>query len=433
MTDIAVELPLPDEAKKSLWRHRDFLLFWSGQTVSEFGDQISRLALPLVAVTAIGASTFEVSVLGLLATVFFLLLSLPAGVVVDRIAKRPLMFWCDVGRTAVMASIPIAAILWHVTLWQLYAVAATAGILSVFFDVAYQSYLPIVVGRAQLVDGNGKLGTSQEFARVTGPSAGGALIGLFGAARTVVGDAASFAASALSLALIRTPEPKPDQAPGTERVGFRAAMREGLSFVLREPILRKIVACTGTSNFFGQASAAISVVFLVRTLHATAAVVGVTYALSSLGGVLGGLLSGRLARRFGSARIIWLAMIVPGPLYLLQPLAQPGWGITLYVIGGVAFSAMAITYNVGQVSYRQAICPPELLGRMNASVRWIVWGTIPFGALFGGGLGTWIGLRPTMWVCSLGLWSASLWVLFSPLRHMRDVPAVSPVPPAPAA
>jgi MFS family permease len=428
VTGIALDPSLPGEAKKSLWRHRDFLLLWGGQTVSEFGDQVSRLALPLLAVTVIGASTFEVSVLGLLGSLVFLLLSLPAGVVVDRTVKRPLMLWCDIGRTAVMASVPLAAILWHVTLWQLYAVAAAAGVLSVFFDVAYQSYLPTLVGRGQFVDGNGKLSTTQELARITGPSSAGALIGVLGAGRTVIGDAASFAVSALSLLLIRTPEPRSgtDQVPGAERVGFRTAMREGLSFVLREPILRKIVACTGTSNFFGQASTAIGVVFLVRTLHASPAVVGAVYALSAVGGLVGGLLAGRLARRFGSARMIWLAMVVPGPLYLLEPLAQPGWGISLYVIGGVAFSAMAITYNVGQVSYRQAICPPELLGRMNASVRWIVWGTIPFGALLGGGLGTWIGLRPTLWVCVLGEWSASLWLVFSPLRRMRDVPAASP-------
>jgi MFS family permease len=426
VSEIALGRPFPSEAdKKSLWRHRDFLLLWGGQTVSELGDQVSRLALPLLAVTVIGASTFEVSVLGLLSSLAFLLLSLPAGVVVDRRAKRPLMLWCDAARTALVASIPLAAIFWHVALWQLYAVAAAAGILSVFFDVAYQSYLPVMISRARLVDGNGKLSTTQELARIAGPSAAGALVGVVGAARTVIGDAASFAVSALSLAFIRTPEPRTVRGAGAERVGFRPAMREGLSFVLREPILRRIVACTGTSNFFAQAETAISVVFLVRTLHATAAVVGVTYALSAIGGLLGGLVAGRLAKRFGSARMIWLAMAVPGPLYLLQPLAQPGWGITLYVIGGVAFSAMAITYNVGQISYRQAICPPELLGRMNASVRWIVWGTIPFGALFGGALGTWIGLRPTLWVCSLGLWSASLWLVFSPLRRMRDVPTAA--------
>lgn len=430
MTELApAEESTVQPAEKSLWRHRDFLLLWGGQTVSEFGDQISRLALPLLAVSVLGASTFEVSVLGLLASLAFLLLSLPAGVIVDRSAKRPLMLRCDLGRTAVVASIPLAAIFWHVSLWQLYLVAALTGVLSVFFDVAYQSYLPDLIGREQLIDGNGKLGTTQEFARITGPSVAGALIGVVGAARTIIGDAASFAVSALSLALIRVREPKPDsargQGGGAEPVAFRAAMREGLGFVLREPILRKIVACTGTCNFFGQAENAISVVFLVRTLHAGAVVVGLTFALSAIGGALGGLLAGRLGKRFGSARIIWLAMAVPGPLYLLQPLAQPGWGITLYVIGGIGFSAMAIVYNVGQISYRQAICPPDLLGRMNASVRWIVWGTIPFGALFGGALGTWIGLRATMWVCAIGMWSASLWLVFSPLRRMRDVPTIA--------
>ena len=398
------------------------MLLWSGQTVSDLGSQVSTLALPLLAVLVLKARTFEVSLLGFLGSLAFLLISLPAGVIVDRVAKRRMMLWCDVARMFLMGSIPVAAVVWHVTLWQLYVVAGAVGVLTVFFDVSYQSYLPFLVDKSQLVDGNGKLGTTSELAQLSGPSIGGALVGAIGAARTVSADAASYAVSFISLALIRHPEPKPEPAEGAARVTFRAAMHEGLSFVVRHPILRKIVACTGTSNFFSMAMGSIGVVYLVRTLHATATEVGLVFTLGSVGGLLGGLTAGWFGRRIGTARVIWVSMLIPGPLYLLVPLAGPGWRLVLYGLGYSAVSFTALVYNTAQLSYRQSICPIELLGRMNASVRWIVWGTMPLGALFGGLLGTTIGLRETMWVCVLGMWAAGFWVLFSPLRRLRDVP-----------
>ncbi|HEV3171431.1 MAG TPA: MFS transporter [Actinocrinis sp.] len=409
-------------APKSLWRHRDFLLLWGGQTISEMGSSVSQLALPLLAVTVIKATTFEVSVLNFLSSLAFLLIALPAGVVVDRVRKRGLMLWCDFARMLLMGSIPIAAILWHVTLWQLYAVAGAVGVLTVFFDVAYQSYLPVLIDKEQLVDGNGKLGTTQSIAQFVGPSLGGALVGFIGAAKTISADAISYAVSTLSLALIRKPEPRAEDEPRAERVTFRAAMAEGLQFVVKHPILRKIVACTGSSNFFSSSLGAVEIVFLIRSLHATPTEVGLVFTLGSVGGLLGGTLAGRLAKWVGSARIIWLSQMISGPFGLLIAFSQPRWGLLMFAFGYVAFWMSAVVYNVAQVSYRQAICPPELLGRMNASVRWIVWGTMPIGALFGGALGTAIGLRPTLFVSVIGGWAAGLFVVFSPLRRMRDVP-----------
>ena len=410
---------------KSLWRHRDFLLLWSGQTVSETGSSVSQLALPLLAVTVIKATTFEVSVLTFLSSLAFLLIALPAGVVVDRVRKRRLMLGCDFARMLLLGSIPLVAVLWHVTLWQLYVVAGAVGVLTVFFDVAYQSYLPVLIDKDQLVDGNGKLGTTQSVAQFVGPSLAGALVGFVGAAKTVAADAISYAVSTVSLALIRKPEPRAEDEPHAERVTFRAAMAEGLHFVVKHPILRQIVACTGSSNFFSSATGAVEIVFLVRTLHATPTEVGLVFTLGSVGGLLGGVLAGRLTKWVGSARIIWLSQMLAGPFGLMIAGAQPRWGLLLFGFGYVAFWMSAVVYNVAQVSYRQSICPPELLGRMNASVRWIVWGTLPIGALFGGVLGTVIGLRPTLFVGAIGGWAAALFVFFSPLRRMRDVPAAA--------
>jgi MFS family permease len=342
--------------------------------------------------------------------------------VVDRVRKRGLMLWCDAARMLLMGSIPVAAVFWHVTLWQLYVVAGCVGVLTVFFDVAYQSYLPVLIEKDQLVDGNGKLGTTQSVAQFVGPSLAGALVGFIGAAKTITADALSYAVSTLSLSLIRTPEPRAEDEPHAERVTFRAAMAEGLRFVVKHPILRKIVACTGSSNFFSSAMGAVEIVFLVRTLHATPTEVGLVFTLGSVGGLLGGVLAGRLSTWIGSARIIWLSQMVSGPLGLMVAFAQPRWGLLLFSFGYVATWMSAVVYNVAQVSYRQRICPPDLLGRMNASVRWIVWGTMPIGALFGGVLGTVLGLRPTLFVCVFGGWAAGLFVFLSPLRRLKDVP-----------
>ncbi|HTJ72455.1 MAG TPA: MFS transporter [Actinospica sp.] len=404
----------------SLWRHADFLLLWGGQTVSDLGSAVTTLALPLLAVAVLKATTFQVSLIIFLTYLAYLLITLPAGVLVDQVRKHGLMMWCDLARTALVGSIPVVAVLWHVTLGQIYLVALFGGALSVFFDVAYQSYVPALVQGDQLVDANGKLGTTNSFAGLLGPSIGGALVGLIGAAKAVAVDAVSFAISALSLVMIRTPEPRPERR--AEHVTFRAAMHEGLNFVVKHPILRRIVACTSMCNLFGSTVQAVEIVYLVRVLHASAALVGLLFSLGAVGGLIGGLTAGWFSRRVGSARIIWASILLPAPLVVMIPLATPGWGTLLFAAGNIVFSFSALLYNSAQVSYRQRICPPELLGRMNASVRWIVWGTLPLGSLMGGALGTWIGIRPTIWIGVVGSALGGLFVLFSPLRAMRDVP-----------
>jgi len=416
-----VQEPVP---ARSLWRHRNFLLLWGGQTVSEMGSAVTQLALPLTAVVVLGASTFQVGLLTSAATLAFALIALPAGAVVDRWPKRWLMIWCDAARVLIIGSVPLAAVLGVLTMGQLYAVAITAGVCTVFFDVAYQSYLPVVVAREDLVDGNGKLGATQSFAQVAGPGLGGGLVGLAGAAGAMAADAISYIVSVASLLAIRTHEESPRAEGG--RAGLRAEIAEGLSFVLRHPILRKIVACTGTANLFGSMATALEIVFLVRVLHVPPAGTGLLIAVASLGGVAGGVLSGRLGRRVGSARIIWYSLLVLGLPILLVPLAAPGWRITAFVVGMAFMGFSAVVYNVAQVSYRQAICPPRLLGRMNAAVRWVVWGTIPLGGLLGGVFGTLIGVRPTLWIAFVGCWAAGWLVYFSPLRGMRDIPEEQP-------
>ena len=412
----------PGEAGQqgSLWRHRDFMLLWGGQTVSEMGSAVTQLALPLTAVVLLRASTFEVGLLTSAATAAFALIALPAGAIVDRHAKRGIMLACDAARVLIIGSVPFAWALGVLTLWQLYVVALAAGVATVFFDVSYQSYLPVLLKADALMDGNGKLGATQSFAQFAGPGLGGGLVGAFGAAAAMWVDAISYVVSVASLLGIRTREQRAERAPAHRNL--RAEIAEGLKFVVRHPILRKIVACTGTSNLFSSMATAIEVVFLVRVLHVRPAFVGVLFAISALGGVAGGIFAGRLARRIGSARIIWFSVLVFGIPQILPALAQPGGLVALYPIGFACFLFTAVVYNVAQVSYRQAVTPPQLMGRMNAAVRWIVWGTMPLGGLLGGALGSTIGVRPTIWIGLIGSWAAGFWVYFSPLRTMRDIP-----------
>jgi MFS family permease len=410
----------PEHGPTSLWRHRDFLLLWGGQSVSEVGSAVTTIALPLLAVLTLDATTFEVGALTAASNAAFIVVALPAGVWIDRWRKRPVLIWGDAGRVLVLGSIPVASALGILGLPQLFVVAALAGVLTVFFDVAYQSYLPHLVEPDQLVDANGKLGASAAFGQVAGPSVGGAFIGVLGAAGAIAIDAASFAVSTVATIAIRTKEPRP--APPASGRRMRGEVREGLHFVLGHPILRMIVGCTATANLCNGAFFAVQTVFLVRVLHASPAVIGLVFSLASVGGLVGGILAGRIGRWVGTARVIWLSLVVAGPFQLLAALAFPDWGVLLMAIGGMASSAATVIYNTAQVSYRQAICPPGLLGRMNASIRFIVWGTLPIGALLGGVVGSSIGLRPTLIVAALGGWASALWVVCSPLFGMRDVP-----------
>jgi MFS family permease len=401
------------------WPDRTFLLLWGGQTAGELGARISGVAVPLLAATVLDASVFQVSLLTLAAWAPYLVFSLPAGVLADRVDRRRLLVACDLGRAALLLSLPVVALTAQLTLTLLYAVTALIGVLTVLFTVAYRTELPRIVPPDRLVAANARVTMSQDAAELVGPALGGALVGLVGAARTFLVNGAAYLVSAVCFALIR--ESGHDRS-AVERVSLRAAVRQGLGFIRRDPILRRILACTTAANFFVMATQGVDVVFLTRELGATPLQVGLVFSLGAVGGLVAGTFSGRLSRRFGTARMIWLSMLVPGPLYLLIPAAQPGWGLVLFGLGFAAFGANSMLYNIAALSYRQVVTPAPLLGRVNASFLWICYGAIPLGALFGGALAAQAGTRPALLVSVLGMWGAGLFVFFSPLRTMRDLP-----------
>jgi MFS family permease len=380
------------------------------------------LAIPLLAVRALHATIFQVGLLTAASTAAFLILGLPAGVWVDRMRRHWVMIVADLGRVLALGSIPVAYALHALTMVQLIVVTLVTGILTVFFDVAYQSYLPSLVGREHLVEGNAKLTGSAQVAGVAGPSIAGGLVQAIGSSYAVAVDSVSFLVSALAVAGIRTAEPKPE-VPDGGHASLRHDMAEGLRFVFTNPLLRAIACTTASSNLASGIAAAVEVVFLVRTVHASPAVIGLLFTLGGVGGVVGALVAGPLARRIGGARAT-IVGIFTNVGALLIPLTQPRAGLFLFGVGMLFVSFGAVVYNINQVSFRQRLCPDRLLGRMNATMRFVVWGVLPIGALIGGVLGTTIGLRPTLWIGAIGEAVAGFWLVASPMRSMRDFPEI---------
>jgi MFS family permease len=411
--------------RPSLWRQPDFLKLWTAQTISQFGDEITGVAIPLVAIITLGAGALEMGILGVVRFLPFILFTLPAGVWVDRMRRRPILIGADLARAALLTSIPIAFLGGWLTIWQVYVVAFLAGTLEVFFDVAYQSYLPSLVERDELVEGNSKLELSRAGSSVIGPTIAGFLIELVRAPIAILFDALSYLGAVLFVWLIRRPEGGP--APHDPASGARPSMwqeaRAGLGYVLGSPYLRSIAACTGLANLFGNIGGVVLLLYVVNELGITPGTLGLMLALGNVGVLLGALSGGRLSRAFGLGPVIVATAGLGGvglALFAAAPRADPFWFL---VAGGVVAGFSAVVYNVNQVGLRQAITPDRMLGRMNATMRLIVWGTIPIGAAAGGLLGGAIGLQPTLWVSAIGAFVCVVPVLLSPVRSLREIPA----------
>ncbi|WP_108250762.1 MFS transporter [Planctomonas deserti] len=408
----------PPPVETSLLRSRDFRLLLVGQTTSQLGAQISGVAIPLLAVLELNATAFEVGLIGASSTVAFAVIGLPAGAWVDTWRRRPILISSDLARMVLLATIPLAALLGVLSIAQLVVVSLLAGFARVFFDVAYQSYVPSVIGRDRVLAGNSAMEMIRASGHVVGPGVGGVLVTLVGAASVVLIQAVTFAVSAASLAGIRRTE-SPVVRPAV-RQRLRSQIREGLVFVGGNRILRATAITSAASNFSFAVASAVSFIFLARTLDLSPAVIGIVVAAGSVTVMLGAALTPRLSRRFGSARIIWLSLAITGPLTLLSPLAQPGWTVVLIFVGMAAGEFGQIIYAITNVSLRQRLCPDRMLGRVTATMRFLIMGLFPLGALLGGVLGELIGARSTLWVAGAIIVLSPL-PLILVLRRTRDV------------
>jgi MFS family permease len=416
--------------KGKLWSHGDFVRFWTGQTISQFGTQVTVLAFPTVAILVLHATALQVGILGALEFLAFPVLGLFAGVTADRVRRRPILIACDLGRAVALASIPVAAYFGVLTIYQMYAVALLVGVFTVFFDVSYQSYLPALIERQDLVEGNSKLEISRSTAQVAGPGVAGFLIQVAGGAAAIVVDAVSYIGSALLIWLVRRPEPQP--APASVEgapSGIFAELREGLQVVFGNSILRRIVGCTATSNLGSNILFAVVLIFFYRRLHLSPAEVGIVFGAGSIGGVVGAAVSATMARRLNVGPTIIAGCLLFGIAFLGLPAALVLPPVPILTLGFAVATFGTTVYNVTQVSLRQAIAPNRVQGRMNATIRTVVWGTLPLGSVIGGILGTTVGLLPTIYIGGIVGLMSFLWVLGKPVRSLRQQP--EPVEPTP--
>ncbi len=409
------------KTQDTLWRHTDFMRLWMAQTISVFGSQFSALALPLIAAITLRASPGEMGILSAVETAPFLLIGLFAGVWVDRVPRRPVLIAGDLGRAAVLGVVVAIALAGALRMPHLYVLGFLMGILTVFFDVAYQAYLPALVSRGQLVEGNSKLEASRSTAQLTGPGVAGAVIQAVSASAAIALDALSFLASGALIGTIRTKEERP---AASARASMWGEIREGLGLVVGNRLLRSIAGCTGTANFFSSAVFALFILFATRELKLTPAALGLIFSLGNVAGLAGALTAGRLGSRLGIGRAIVLASFVSGLGMIPIVVATPDLAFPLLVLGALIFSFGNPVYNINQVSLRQAITALRLQGRMNATMRFLVWGTMPLGGLVGGALGELLGLRPAMIVGAIGGMLAFLWVFASPVRALERIPEV---------
>jgi MFS family permease len=408
----------------SLWRHGDFMKLWAGQTISQIGSQVTFLALPLAAILLFGATPFEVGVLGTLQFLPFLLLGLPIGVWVDRLRRKPVLVIADIGRFVVLGSIPLAYAFDVLSLAHLYVAAFVTGVLTVFFDVAYAAYLPSLIDRDRLVEGNSKLEISRSGAHLVGPGVGGILVEAITAPVAILADAASYLGSVLFLVLIEKREPPIE--PPAEPPRMLVQIREGLRYVFGHTLLRPIVICTALLNLADGLTIAVLIIFALRSLDLSPGAIGVLLALGHSGFLAGAYFAGRSARRFGVGPAVIGAGVVIGLGYGVVPLATRSTAVPVLLVFGLVASLGGAIYNVNVRSFIQSITPERMLGRTIATARVVVWGTIPLGSFVGGILGSRIGLRPTLWVSAGFAVVAFLFPLLSPVRRLHEMPSLSP-------
>lgn len=406
-----------------LWRNHDFVRFWAAERVSQLGSQVIALALPRGAALTLAATPFDVGLLAAVGTAPSLVVGLFAGAWVDRLRRRPILIVADLARAALLLTIPLAAVVERLAMSQLYGVALVVGTMNVLASAAYSSYLPTLVRREALVEGNSKLEVSGSTAQVAGPGAAGALIGAFGGAAAIVIDAASLLLSAALLSRIGGVEPAPASAPATERRVW-SEIGEGLRAVARQPILRSLALSAATTEFFAHVFFAVYVLYFIRALGLTPAAIGLVFAIGGVGALVGALVAGPARRRLGQGPAIVWGQLLFGLSGLVIPLAALAPAIALeMVIASEFFQWLTIMgVNGNGMGLRQALTPDRMRGRVNATFRFLVGGSQPLGSLLGGVLGGLIGLQLTLVVGEIGMLLAIGWLLRSPLPRLREAP-----------
>jgi MFS family permease len=390
---------------------------WIGQTISEFGSNITREGLPLTAVILLAATPEQMGLLTAISSLPVLLIGLFAGVWIDRHRRRPVMIITDLGRMLILLSVPAFALAGMLSIEFLYVVAVVTSILSLFFEVAYRSVLPSLINRENLLEGNTKLATTASLAEIGGPAVAGLLVQWISAPLAIFFDAISFVFSAVSTALIRTPEPPPSSH--TENTSVWREIVQGFGVIASQPTLRTLAIGAGLRAFFGSMIGTLYALYAIRVLGLTPGTLGFLIAAGGVGALTGALLASRLPRRFGLGNTLTGALLVSAGINLLIPSAMgtPLAAAGILIVGQLIGDAAMMVYEVNEISLRQMLVPNRLLGRANASIGFLTQGIAPVGALVAGVIAGTSGERWTLWIAVFGILCTAIWTWLSPVRH----------------
>lgn len=403
----------------SLWRNRDFMKLWTGQTVSELGSRITRDGLPLAAVMVLHAGPLEMGFLRAIGGAAALILGLYAGLWVDRLRRRPIMILADIGRALCLAVIPIAAFTHRLNMSLLYIVTAIAGVLTIFFDVSYQTYVPTLVDREQVLEGNSKLAMSNSLAEVFGPGLTGVLVQLITAPIAILIDAISFLFSAASVALIRKPELRPTRTPPGHPLKEAIA---GFTFIRSQPVLRALAGYWATAFFCFGIFSPLYVLYAIRDLRMGPMLWQLAITCGGIANLAGSASAVRISKRLGLGPTLLLGSLGLGLGTLLIPLAHGSVPLatSFIVLSQITGDISFVLISVHEISLRQTLSPENVLGRVNATMRLLTFGLYPLGALAGGFLAAVWGVRSTMFAAAAGTILAAAWLIFSPVRTLQS-------------
>jgi MFS family permease len=407
----------------SVIRNRNFQFLWAGQTISAIGDQMSGLALPVLAVTMLAASEWQVGMMNAAGLSMFLLIGLPAGAWVDRWRKRRVMILADIVRMLAVLSVPIVYFTADLQMWYLILVAAIMSVANVFFDVAYQSVLPLMLPKDQMAKANSALETTMQTARIGGPAVVGFLLTIVKAPVLMFIDSFSFLVSLFAISRIKIDE---SAVPKKDRKPLKTEIVEGVRFVAKHPIISRITLSTSVYNFFSTGIHTLSPILVLRTMDVSPALYGVTFTIGAVAGLAGAVSAAKIGERLGQGNTVIAAMVLSGVAAFGFPIAAMignASALPIVFVSEALIAFCGLVYNITQVSARQALCPEHLLGRMNASIRFFVWGVMPISALAAGAFASGFGMVPVMLVGAIGAMTASWFVFASPLRGMKNIVA----------
>jgi MFS family permease len=416
--------------RSPIWTERSFLRLWAGQSVSLVGSAVTSLALPLTAIYTLHASAAQLGLLKTVQWLPYIFFSLHLGAWTDRRRRKPLMIGANLGQAIVLSAIVVLAVTHVLTLPVLIVAVFFTGGLTVAFDLSYNAYLPSLVDRDLLIQANSALQTSASVAVIGGPGLGGVLVQLLTAPVALLADAASYVVSVLSLLWIRQPEPAPPAQPGGP--GVTAQIKTGLKVVLGDPLLRALVGTSAFFNLFAQWMSVLIILFAVRVLHLPAGVIGLMVGTPAVGALLGSVIANPVSKRLGIGPTVMTCVVFECAVLLAVPFApasHPDFAAVLIAVVLAASGVGSALSSIVGISVRQSVTPPELYGRMTATYRFVSFGVIALGSLFGGLAGQAFGLRPALLYGAIGLQSTIVWMALSKLPRVRELPPPPAAPP----